>query len=232
MKLSIIIPVFNEERTIAQVISNVWYSCYSNGYDFEIIVSDDGSNDNTSNEIAAVQKTIANITSVRNPLNCGKGQAIRHALPHVHSGIIIIQDADLEYSPGDYKQLLQPILDMKADVVYGSRFLGAPHRSLYFWHQLANNFLTFLTNLVCDLNLSDMETGLKAFRTDKLKNLNLRENDFRFEPEVTIKLAKAGAKFYEIAASYNGRTYQEGKKIRWYDGFKAVWCILKWGILA
>lgn len=221
--ISVIIPTYNEPLTILKTIEAVVAQLA--GLQFEIIVVDDGSTQRPS----PTAKFYSNIKIINLPTNHGKGYAVRQGIAQTVGDIIIIQDADLEYSPEDYKILLQPFERWNADVVYGSRFLGAPHRCMFFFHQIGNNFLTSLTNLFCNLNLSDMETGMKAFRAEAIKSVDLKENRFVFEPEVTIKLAKKKFKFYEVPITYNGRTYAEGKKIKWTDGLKTLWCILKYG---
>lgn len=227
MKLAIIIPVYNEEKTIEKVIQDVFAACQLLNHEFRVVVVDDASTDRTF-EIA--EKLInKNIQVCSHGKNTGKGGCIAGVLDSINEDeIIIIQDADLEYSPCDYVNLLRPFEIWNADVVYGSRFLGAPHRVMFFWHYFGNRLLTLLTNVVCDLNLTDMETGAKAFRASVLRKIKLKEKRFGFEPEVTIKLAKAGVKFYEVPVSYNGRDYSEGKKIEWLDGLKAIWYIIKY----
>jgi glycosyltransferase involved in cell wall biosynthesis len=222
-KLSIIIPVYNEAKTILEILRRV----KATPFDKEIIVVDDGSNDET-HEI--LKKNSNGIKLLTHTKNMGKGAAIRTALPHVTGEIIIIQDADLEYHPSDYGLLVQPILDGMADVVYGSRFLGGPHRVLFFWHFLGNKILTTLSNMLTDLNLSDMETGYKAFRSEILKGIKIESNRFGFEPEVTAKVAKMRCRIYEVPISYWGRDYSEGKKIRWKDGLAAIYWIIKFNL--
>jgi glycosyltransferase involved in cell wall biosynthesis len=222
-KISIIIPVYNEAKTILEILRRV----KATPFDKEIIVVDDGSNDET-HEI--LKKNSNGIKLLTHTKNMGKGAAIRTALPHVTGEIIIIQDADLEYHPSDYGLLVQPILDGMADVVYGSRFLGGPHRVLFFWHFLGNKILTTLSNMLTDLNLSDMETGYKAFRSEILKGIKIESNRFGFEPEVTAKVAKMRCRIYEVPISYWGRDYSEGKKIRWKDGLAAIYWIIKFNL--
>jgi len=196
----------------------------------EVVVVNDGSTDRTLKRIKEYKDK--KIRLINKPINQGKGAAIRDALKLVTGQVIIIQDADLEYSPEDYKMLLEPILQNKADVVFGSRFGGSlSHRVLYFWHFLGNKLLTFLTNLITNLNLSDMETCYKVFTKDVARSLNLQENRFGFEPEFSVKVAKMGVKIYEVGISYSGRSYSEGKKINWKDGLWALWCIFKYGFL-
>lgn len=222
-KISIIIPVYNEAKTIREILNRV------KGVPFEkeIIVVDDGSNDQTS-EILKEEKEMIKI--LNHAKNMGKGAAIRTALPHVTGEIVIIQDADLEYNPSEYGNLIKPILDGVADVVYGSRFLGGPHRVLFFWHFLGNKILTTLSNMLTDLNLSDMETGYKVFRSDVLKKIKIKSNRFGFEPEITAKVAKMKCRIYEVPISYWGRDYSEGKKIRWKDGLAALYWIIRFNL--
>lgn len=223
-KISVIIPVYNEVKTLPVILEKVQKTKPE-----EIIIVDDCSNDGTENFLKSYKSK--NVKILRHEKNMGKGAAIQSALKVASGDIIIIQDADLEYDPTDYSKLIKPIEDSQADVVYGSRFVGSsPHRVLFFWHYLGNKTLTLLTNLFANLNLTDMETGYKAFRKEALQSINLVEKDFRFEPEVTIKLASKGFRFYEVGIAYYGRGYEEGKKIRWTDGLKAIWAILQYGI--
>lgn len=225
-KLSIVIPVYNEIKTINKVIDRVLKVPLI--VDKEIIIIDDNSTDGTKE---ALKKRFPSLNdgAVRvffHEKNSGKGAAIRTALNYVSGNICIIQDADLEYDPAEYPNLLTPILDGRADVVYGSRFLGGPHRVLYFWHYMGNHFLTLLSNMFTNLNLTDMETGYKAFRTEVIKSCQIRSNRFGIEPEVTAKVAKKRYRIYETNISYSGRDYSEGKKITWKDGIKAIFCII------
>ena len=227
MILSVIIPCFNEKNTIRQIIEAVKNSSYKK---IEIIIIDDFSNDGTreilKNEIEPLVQKI-----IYQPFNQGKGSAIRAGIQNASGDIIIIQDADLEYDPKDYLKIITPIIEGKADVVYGSRFISSEcRRVLYFWHRIGNGFLTMLSNFFTNLNLSDMETCYKALRSNIIKNIKIEENRFGFEPEVTAKIAKTKCRIYEIGISYHGRTYAEGKKISWKDGFRAIYCILKYNL--
>lgn len=235
--LSVIVPVYNEEKTVGALLEKVAIS----PFDKEIVVVDDGSIDNTRGEIEKAKSKLGDVIKpFYQQKNQGKGAAIRRGVVEAIGKIILVQDADLEYDPQEYPKLLEPILSGRADVVYGSRFFSSgPHRVLYFWHYLGNRFLTALSNMFTNLNLSDMETCYKAFRAEVIKNINLKENRFGFEPEVTAKAAKLRVKeksgrtislrIYEVPVSYFGRSYEEGKKINWKDGIKALWCIVKYG---
>lgn len=225
-KLSILIPVFNEVRTIEQIIDRV-RAADSRGLDKEIIVVDDASTDGTGDVLKKLQRN-TDLKVFAHPYNRGKGAALRKALEHATGDIVLIQDADLEYDPVDYPKLLQPILDGRADVVYGSRFLGGTHRVLLFWHFAANKLLTFLSNMFCNLNLSDMETGYKVFKRKCVEGLTLNADRFGIEPELTAKLARRRYRFYETDISYSGRDYSEGKKIGWKDGLAALWFIFRY----
>jgi glycosyltransferase involved in cell wall biosynthesis len=232
--LSIIVPAYNEERAIAQVLNKICKSLDNNQIAGEIIIVDDASKDNT---IAEVEKFISNekrfpIRLIESKPNRGKGFVIRQGIMAATGSYVLVQDADHEYDPREYPHLLSPVLDGMADVVYGSRFMGGkPHRILFFWHSIGNKFLTSISNAFTNLNLSDMESGYKLFRRDIIQSIYLKENRFGFEPEVTAKIARVkDVRIYEVGISYYGRTYAEGKKINWKDGFRAIWCILKYNL--
>ena len=223
MKLTVVVPVYNEKDTILEVLEHV------RAVDLpkEIIVVDDYSTDGTREILKAL--TLSNdLKVILQSKNMGKGAALRAGFAAVSGDIVIVQDADLEYDPAEYANLIQPILANKADVVFGSRFLGGPHRVLLFWHSIGNRILTTLSNMLTDLNLTDMETCYKVFRADLLKKITLRENRFGFEPEFTAKVNKARCRIYEVPISYSGRDYSEGKKIGWKDGIAAIYFILKY----
>lgn len=227
MKLSVVIPCFNERETISEILDAVRTCGHP---DLEIIVVDDfstdGSRDLLKNELKAKCDQV-----LFHEKNRGKGAALRTGIAAATGDLVIVQDADLEYNPGEFLKLMQPILDGKADVVYGSRFAGGePHRVLYYWHSLGNAFLTTLSNMFTNLNLTDMETCYKLFRREIIQSLNLVEDRFGFEPEVTAKVARQNVRIYEIGISYTGRTYGEGKKIGWKDGVRAIYAILKYNI--
>jgi len=223
MKLSVIIPVYNEVKTILEIIRRVKEAPFEK----EIIVVDDFSNDGTANLLKENSEGVKTLFHDRNQ---GKGAAIRTAIPQITGEITIIQDADLEYHPSEYPHLINPILNGVADVVYGSRFQGGTHRVLYFWHSVGNRVITTLSNMLTDLNLSDMETGYKAFRSEVLKGIQVESNRFGFEPEVTAKVAKMRCRVYEVPISYWGRDYSEGKKINWKDGLAALYWIIKFNL--
>lgn len=233
-KLSIIIPCYNEERFIGQVIDNVLKSSVGYDIDKELIIVNDASTDSTATILQSAEKANAGIIVCTHSQNSGKGACVKTGLAKATGTIIVIQDADLEYDPSDYKKLLQPILDGHADVVYGSRFVGnGPHRVLFYFHTIGNKFLTFLSNLFTQLNLTDMETGYKMFRIEILRQLSLNERRFGFEPEVTAKVSRIrGVRIYETGIAYYGRTYNDGKKINWKDGFRAIYCIIKYNLFS
>jgi len=228
-KLSIIIPVFNEKNTINELIKKVRSSKLPSKITKEIIVVDDASTDGTTNILKKLNHRQVKIIYQRK--NQGKGAAIRRGLKEISGDVVIIQDADLEYDPQEYSSLLQPILDGKADVVYGSRFAGGrPHRVHLFWHMVGNKLLTLLSNTLTNLNLTDMETCYKMFTKEVADKLDIQEDRFGFEPEITAKIAKLKCSVYEVGISYSGRTYSEGKKINWQDGLHTLWCILKYNL--
>ena len=228
MKFSILIPVHNEENYVLEVLKRV--NNEKKKFDLEIIVSNDGSTDKTKT-LLEENSNLYDIL-VNNEANLGKGSAIRLGLSKAQGEFVLIQDADLEYNPNDYEKLFEPAINCKADVVYGSRFLGGGYVRLhFFWHYLANKLLTTISNIFTNLNMSDMETGYKLIKTDVLKKINIQEKSFGIEPELTIKLAKNKCVFYEVPISYEGRSYAEGKKITLKDAFIAIYCIFKYGIL-
>ena len=223
VRLSVVVPVFNEEGTIGEVVARVQATDFAK----EIIIVDDGSTDGTAERVRALAAEHENVRALYHERNRGKGAALRTGFGAVTGDVVIIQDADLEYNPQDYEALLRPILDGEADVVYGSRFLGGPHRALLFWHYVGNRFLTILSNALNNLNLSDMETCYKAFRAEVLREIEIESDRFEFEPEFTAKVARHGLRVYEVPISYHGRGYDEGKKITWRDGVSALWAIVR-----
>lgn len=227
MKLSVIIPCYNEVHTIGKIVEAVRQSPYKNK---EVIIVDDYSTDGTREKLRGeVEPNVDKV--VYHDANQGKGAALRTGIREATGDVIVIQDADLEYDPIEYPRLVSPILEGKADVVYGSRFMGhEPHRVLYFWHRLGNMALTLLSNMFTNLNLTDMETCYKVFRRDIIQSVNIEENRFGFEPEITAKVARMGCRVFEVGISYYGRTYAEGKKIGWRDGLHAIFCIIKYNL--
>jgi len=233
-KLSIIIPVYNEERTILQVLNKLVTIKLIQSVERELVIVNDNSTDNSEKIILNFKQENpkTEIQYFKHEKNKGKGAALNTAFSKVTGDIVIIQDADLEYDPEEFNRLLKPILDGFADVVYGSRFKGSnPHRALFFWHTVGNNFLTFLSNMFSNLNLTDMETCYKMIKKEIIQSIQIKENRFGIEPEITAKISKIkGVRIYEVGISYYGRTYEEGKKIGWKDGFRAIYCILKYNL--
>jgi glycosyltransferase involved in cell wall biosynthesis len=227
MRLSVLIPCYNEKNTIQQVVEAVKKAPYPNK---EIIIVDDCSQDGTREQLQASFKTIV-AKVLYHDTNQGKGAALRTGIKAATGDIIVVQDADLEYDPNEYPFLIEPIVQDQADVVFGSRFMGGrPHRVLYFWHSVGNGILTLASNMFTNLNLTDMETGYKAFRREIIQGIQIEENRFGFEPEITAKIAKLNCRVYEVGISYRGRTYGEGKKITWKDGVRALYCIVKYNV--
>jgi len=228
MKLSIVIPCYNEAATIEKVIDSVYHAPYP---EKEIIVVDDCSTDGTREILKErISSKVSRI--IYQPLNQGKGAALRMGFAAATGDIVLVQDADLEYDPQEYPKIIEPILQDKADVVFGSRFMGGePHHVVYFWHRVGNGFLTLLSNMFTNLNLTDMETCYKAFRREIIQNITIEENRFGFEPEITAKISRKGVRIYEVAISYHGRSYKTGKKINWKDGIRALYCIVKYNLL-
>ena len=233
--LSIVIPAYNEARTVHLILDRVREVELVGGVTKEVILVDDCSGDDTAGAVTAYAKThpAFPLAVLRHDINKGKGAALHTGIAAATGDYVIIQDADLEYDPREYNDLLRPMLEGNADVVYGSRFMGGrPHRILFFWHSIGNQFLTFCSNAATNLNLTDMETCYKLFRREHLQSLRLTERRFGFEPEVTAKIARVpGVRIYEVGISYYGRTYEEGKKIGWRDGVRALYCIVKYGVL-
>jgi glycosyltransferase involved in cell wall biosynthesis len=227
MKLSVVIPVYNESATLREVVERV----LAVPLELEVLCVDDGSGDASREILSQLQIQHQQVRVFLQPSNMGKGAALRRGIQEATGDFVVIQDADLEYDPVDYQKLLEPLIQGKADVVYGSRFLGAaPHRVLYFWHSVGNRALTLLSNCLTNINLTDMETCYKVFRREVIQSIAIEENRFGFEPEITVKVAKRRLRIYEVGISYWGRTYEEGKKIGWRDGVRAVWCLLKYSI--
>ena len=231
-KLSVLVPVFNEEKTVEAILNKLNDLELIHDIEKEIIVVNDCSRDNTEEKIKnfMIQHPNLELQYLKHEVNQGKGAALHTGIKHATGDYLIVQDADLEYDPAEFNLLIQPVVDGYADVVYGSRFMGGrPHRSLFFWHSIGNKFLTFLSNMFTNLNLTDMETCYKMFKTDMIQSLTLYEKRFGFEPEVTAKIARIPkVRIYEVGISYYGRTYEEGKKINWRDGVRAIYCIVKY----
>jgi glycosyltransferase involved in cell wall biosynthesis len=227
MKLSVVMPVYNERATLREIIGKV----LAVPIDIELLCVDDGSRDGSREILAELQGQHPQLRVLLQPKNMGKGAALRRGIQEAKGDFVIIQDADLEYDPGEYPQVLEPLLQGKADVVYGSRFLGGgPHRVLYFWHAVGNWILTLLSNCLTNINLSDMETCYKAFRREVIQSIPIEEDRFGFEPEITVKVARRNLRVYEAGISYWGRTYEEGKKIGWKDGVRALYCLVKYSL--
>jgi len=229
-RLSVVVPVYNEERTVETLLHAVLATPLPDGIEREVIVVDDASTDGTRARLAAFDAD-PRVRVLAQSVNRGKGAALRRGFAEAQGDFAIVQDADLEYDPIEYSKLLAPILDGKADVVFGSRFAGSgARRVLFFWHMVGNRVLTLLSNMTTNLNLTDMETCYKMFRIDVLRRIRIEEDRFGFEPEITAKVARLGVRVYEVGISYAGRTYEEGKKIGWRDGVRALWCIVKYGL--
>jgi glycosyltransferase involved in cell wall biosynthesis len=227
--LSVVMPVYNEGATVQAMINNV----LAQGLVQQLVIVDDRSTDNTWEVLQTAARRDTRISLLRHEVNQGKGAALRTGFTSVNCPFVIIQDADLEYDPTEYYRLIAPLLTGQADVVFGSRFIGSElHRVLYYWHSLGNRFLTTLSNMATNLNLTDMETCYKAFRREVIQKVNIAENRFGFEPEITAKVARMKLRIYEVSISYRGRTYLEGKKVGWRDGVHAIWCIFKYNFLS
>jgi glycosyltransferase involved in cell wall biosynthesis len=227
MKLSVVMPIYNERATLREVIGRV----LAIPIDIELLCVDDGSSDGSREILAELQQKHPQIRALLQSRNMGKGAALRRGIQEATGDFVIIQDADLEYDPSEYPQLLEPLIQGRADVVFGSRFVGSgPHRVLYFWHSVGNWILTLLSNCLTNINLSDMETCYKGFRREVIQSIPLEENRFGFEPEITVKVARRKLRIYEVGISYSGRTYEEGKKIGWKDGVRALYCLVKYSL--
>jgi glycosyltransferase involved in cell wall biosynthesis len=227
MKLSVVMPIYNEQNTLREVIARV----LSVPLDIELLCVDDGSKDGSREILAELAQQHAQMRVFLQSQNMGKGAALRRGIQEATGDFVIIQDADLEYDPAEYPVVLQPLVDGKADVVFGSRFMGSgAHRVLYYWHSVGNAFLTLLSNALTNINLTDMETCYKAFRREIIQSIPIEENRFGFEPEITVKVARRTLRIYEVGISYSGRTYEEGKKIGWKDGVRALYCLLKYSL--
>jgi glycosyltransferase involved in cell wall biosynthesis len=228
MKVSVAMPVYNERSTLTSIVEAV----FATSFDIELLCVDDGSTDGSRDILDSLRAAHPGLRVFHQPRNMGKGAALHRAIREATGDYVIIQDADLEYDPAEYGNLLGPLIQGKADVVFGSRFMGgAPHRVLYFWHSVGNKLLTLFSNCLTDLNLTDMETCYKAFRREELQAIPLKETRFGFEPEITVKVAKRKLRVYEVGISYTGRTYEEGKKIGMKDAFRALWCLLKYSAI-
>ena len=227
MKLSVVMPVYNERNTLREVIARV----LSVPLEIELLCVDDGSSDGSRDILAQLGEQYPQMRVFLQPRNMGKGAALRRGIHEATGDFVIIQDADLEYDPAEYAHVLEPLVQGKADVVFGSRFMGSgPHRVLYFWHSVGNSFLTLLSNCLTNINLTDMETCYKAFRREIIQSIPIEENRFGFEPEITVKVARRKLRIFEVGISYCGRTYEEGKKIGWKDGVRALYCLLKYSL--
>jgi glycosyltransferase involved in cell wall biosynthesis len=225
MKVSVAMPVYNERATLPGIVQRV----FASPFEIELLCVDDGSTDGSRDILADLQSKHPGMRVLLQPRNMGKGAALHRAIREATGDYVIIQDADLEYDPAEYPTLLEPLIQGRADVVYGSRFLGGgPHRVLYFWHSVGNSILTLISNALTNMNMTDMETCYKVFRREIIQSIPLEEDRFGFEPEVTVKVAKRRLRVYEVGISYSGRTYAEGKKIGWKDGFRALWCLAKY----